>query len=362
MAKAKAKSAHPGVFLIRDAGPEDHKGVHHLASILNTVNLPNDPKVLKGILQLSRESFTRKLKDPLHREYTFVMEHVPGGEVVGTSQIIAQHGTREAPHIYFDVLDDERYSETLDRHFRHKVLRLGLNYEGPTEIGGLVLAPEFRGAPGRLGKQLSYVRFLFMAMNPDWFRKRVLAELLPPLLPNGRSLLWESLGSRFTGLNYTEADRISKENKEFIKGLFPRDAIYLSLFPQNVAEVVGQVGPDTRGVRKMLEGIGFSYVNRVDPFDGGPHYEANVETVEPIRQSRSHRVALGDEQTIRESAGEGGEGLVATLDKKGSFRCMQLPYRHHDGLLHLPEWAAAPLNVKDGGTVWLCPMVRQVRM
>jgi arginine N-succinyltransferase len=361
MGKAKKKTEQPSAFLIRDAGPDDLKSVSHLASILNTVNLPNDAKVLRRILQLSRDSFTRKIKEPFEREYTFVMEHVPSGDVVGTSQIIAQHGTREAPHIYFDVLDDERYSETLDRHFKHKVLRLGLNYEGPTEIGGLVLAPEYRGAPGRLGKQLSFVRFLFMAMRRDWFRNRVLAELLPPLLPNGRSLLWESLGSRFTGLNYTEADRISKENKEFIKGLFPRDAIYLSLFPQNVVEVVGQVGPDTRGVKKMLEGIGFKYMNRVDPFDGGPHFEADVEQVEPIRLASTHKVELGDEQNIRESAGEGGEGLVATQDKKG-FRCMQLPYRHHNGLLHLPQWCAEHLNLTSASTVWLCPMVRQVRM
>jgi len=351
------------VFVIRDADTDDLKGLKSLAAIFNTVNLPDDAKVLKKILTLSRESFSRKIKDPLEREYLFVMENAHTGEVVGTSMIIAQHGTREAPHIYFDVIDDERYSATLDRHFKHKVLRLGLNYDGPTEIGGLVLSPDHRGAPGRLGKQLSYVRFLFIAMHREWFRRRVLAELLPPLMPTGRSLLWEALGSRFTGLSYHEADRISKENKEFIRGLFPQDAIYLSLFPQNVTKVVGEVGPDTRGVRKMLEGIGFKYMNRVDPFDGGPHFEADTDQVAPIQQTHVARLKFGNEQAIREGAGEGGEGLVAYETKKGRFRAVQLPYRTTaSGVIEVPKSAREHLEADEGDTVWLCPMVKSVRM
>jgi arginine N-succinyltransferase len=349
-------------FLIRDADPEDIKGLKRLAGILNTVNLPNDPGILKRILKRSRDSFTRRIKNPLEREYLFVMEDLESGEVVGTSMIIAQHGTREAPHIYFDVLDDERYSATLDRHFKHRVLRLGLNYDGPTEIGGLVLAPDFRGAPGRLGKQLSFVRFLFIGMHPEGFRERILAELLPPLLPNGRSLLWESLGSRFTGLTYQEADRISKENKEFIRGLFPQDALYLTLFPPNVRAVVGEVGPDTRGAKKMLEGIGFKYVNRVDPFDGGPHFEADRTDITPIGETRAYAVSFGNEQSIRESAGEGGEGLVARETKKGHFRCLQLPYRETRGRLVIPKWAMTVLQVDEDEQVAMTPMVRQVRV
>ncbi len=352
----------PPIFLIRNATEKDIKGVKRLANILNTVNLPNDSTVLKKILHTSSESFARHIKNPLQREFLFVMESLKDGELVGTSMVISQHGTRDAPHIFFDVLDDERYSLTLDRHFKHKVLRLGLSHDGPTEIGGLVLAPDHRGAPGRLGKQLSFVRFLFMAMHRDWFKDRVLAELLPPLLPGGHSLLWEALGSRFTGLTYMEADRISKENKEFIKGLFPTDAIYLSLFPKNVAAVVGDVGPDTRGVKKMLEGIGFKYVDRVDPFDGGPHFEADTSAVQPVKETHAHDVTFGDEQHIREAAGESGEGLVASEDKKGNFRCLQLPYRHQGHVLMIPDWAGDILKVKARDPVWLCPMVRQVRM
>src|SRR3546814_4797926 len=50
----------------------------------------------------------------------------------------------------------------------------------------LFRSPAYRGAPGRLGKQLSFVRFLFIGRHPTWFRDRVLAELLPPLMTDGR--------------------------------------------------------------------------------------------------------------------------------------------------------------------------------
>ena len=69
-----------------------------------------------------------------------------------------------------------------------------------------------------------------MAMHRPQFRERVLAELLPPLMKDGRSLLWESIGKKFTGLNYVETGKLSRRNKEFIR-LFPSSDIYASLFP-----------------------------------------------------------------------------------------------------------------------------------
>ena len=79
--------------------------------------------------------------------------------------IYAQHGTKRAPHIFFRVENDERYSVTLDKHFVHRTLRIGYNYNGPTEIGGLILLPEYRRNAEALGKTLSYVRFLFIRMH-----------------------------------------------------------------------------------------------------------------------------------------------------------------------------------------------------
>ena len=127
------------------------------------------------------------------------------------------------------------------------MLRIGYNYKGLTEIGGLVVRPEFRRHPERLGRLLMSVRFLYIARHRDAFRDEVLSELMPPLEPDGTSLLWESLGRQFTGLSYQEADRLSQDNKEFIRALFPQDPLYASLLPAHVQERIGEVGPGHEG-------------------------------------------------------------------------------------------------------------------
>ena len=195
---------------------------------------------------------------------------------------------QRAPHIFFHVETDERYSETLDA-LRPQTLRIGYNYNGPTEIGGLILLPEYRRNTEALGKSLSYVRFLFMRMHRELFRDEVLSELLPPLEADGTSQLWEALGRQFTGLTYQEADRLSKENKEFIRALFPEDPIYTSLLPDDVRAIIGQVGPETRGVEKMLRRIGFDYAERIDPFDGGPHFIAKTDDISIVRDAKRGR-------------------------------------------------------------------------
>src|SRR4051812_33389209 len=169
------------MLLLRDVQKGDLPGLKRLAAVLNSVNLPNDEQVLSQIIDRSTKSFTGALRDPFTRDYLFVLEDLKRRTIIGTSMIIAQHGTRESPHIAFQVTEVEHYSATIDKHFRHKVLSIGYNYEGPTEIGGLVVDPPHRSGPEKPGKQLSYVRFLYMAAHKERFRPRVLAELLPPL-------------------------------------------------------------------------------------------------------------------------------------------------------------------------------------
>lgn len=280
------------MFLLRDVQTDDLDGLLAVARHLDTVNLPNDRAVLDKLIDRSMRSFSGELP-PFEREYLFVLLDQEQHKIVGTSMIHAQHGTRRAPHIFFDLLDDERYSETLDRHFVHKVLRIGYNYNGPTEIGGLVVLPEYRRHKHALGRWLSYVRFLYIATHRAHFRDEVLSELLPPLRADGSSVMWESIGRRFTGMSYQEADRISQTNKEFIRTLFPADPIYLSLFPDNVQQEIGQVGPGSKGVEKMLTKVGFRFVDRIDPFDGGPHFVARTDEITLVKGTRRLRVVDG---------------------------------------------------------------------
>jgi len=276
---------------IRGAVRSDEEELLGLARHLNTVNLPHDRAHIARLLDHSERSFTGELKDPKKRKYVFLLRDLEHECALGTSMIVAQLGRRDAPYIYFDVITEEKYHGALDRHFQHTVLHLGFSYQGPTEIGGLVVAPEHRGASDRYGLLISYVRFLFIAVHRELFQSELLAELLPPLEPDGTSHLWEALGRRFTGMSYGEADLLSSTDKSFIRDLFPNGSIYATLLSPEAQSVIGKVGAQTKGVEKMLRRIGFRYAERIDPFDGGPHFLAAADEISLLQQTRRVRIA-----------------------------------------------------------------------
>lgn len=272
------------MFLLREVRPSDLDDMEELARRLNTLNLPPDRKVLKRIIDASRASFGHKFDDPSEAEYVFVLRDIDKDRVIGTCMIIAQHGSYERPSVYFNVREEQKYSSTVGKHFIHQTLQLSFNFDGPTEIGGLILHPDYRGNPLKLGKLLAFVRFLYIGMHPTLFRDEIVAELLPPLNPDGTSDLWDALGRQFTGLDYMTADKLSRENIEFIRNLFPFFPLYSALLPPAVAEQIGQVGAPTKPVEKMLRGIGFRWDHSIDPFDGGPTFRVPTQNCEAIRR------------------------------------------------------------------------------
>lgn len=340
-------------YEIRAALPDDEDQLLEVAGHLDTVNLPDDRRAIHEILDTSQKSFTGEIKDPKKREYVFVLRDVEKDRVIGTSMIIAQLGRRDAPYIYFDVLEEEKYSASLDKHFAHVVLRIGYSYNGPTEIGGLILLPEYRRVPERLGQFLSYVRFLYIAAHKHLFRDEILAELLPPLEVDGTSHLWEALGRHFTDMSYGEADILSKKNKEFIKQLFPEGVIYASVLSKQAQDVIGKVGHQTRGVEKLLRRIGFRYAHRVDPFDGGPHFTAMTEEITLV--NRTKRAKLTEVQTGK---GTPERGLIAT-DAKGPpfFRAVLGPLAVGPGdHVSIGKDAAQALGLSVGDEVITLPL------
>ena len=297
------------MFVLRQATAEDLDALEALAKHLNTVNLPPDRAYLAELLQGSVRAFeataTREDFDA-SRRFLFVLAE-QDGSVIGTSMIHAQHGTPAEPHVFFHVDRDERYAsvelngQQRQIHMDHAMLRLGMTYQGPTEIGGLVLDPSYRGKPGKLGRLLSLGRFSYIARHRASFRDRILAELLPPLYksPDGAttSPLWDALGSRLTGLTYAEADALSRHDKGFIWDLFPQTPIHTALLPRGVREIIGRVGKPTEGAQRLLAQIGFAFSGRVDPFDGGPHYEAEIEELTPIRDGREYLPVVSELST-----------------------------------------------------------------
>jgi len=337
-------------YEIRGAVKSDEEELLRLAGHLNTVNLPNDRPHIQRLLEHSEKSFRGELPEK-RRKYVFLIRDVESGEALGTSMIVAQLGRRDAPYIYLDVSTEEKYSGALDRHFHHTVLRIGFSYDGPTEIGGLVVAPVHRRSPERLGLSISYVRFLFIAMHRSLFQNEILAELLPPLEPDGTSHLWEAFGRRFTGMSYAEADLLSSENKSFVRDLFPSGNVYASLLSEDARAVIGKVGAQTRGVEKMLRRIGFRYAKRIDPFDGGPHFVAETDEISLVQGSARRKLRVGrpKEPNCRAL-------LARDLPGAPYFRALSAPAALLEDEVLAEAEAAERLGVGQGEELWVLPL------
>lgn len=273
------------MILIRPVQEKDLEGFQALSNIPGLYNLYGDKNALLEKIVHSQKAFRGLVDDPGKRKFVFVAAEEETAQIHGTAMVSSQHGTDKVPHFYFEVKKEKKYCDTISTGFIHGTLRLRTMTDGPSELGGLVVLPDSRNHPDKIGRMVSFARFLFIQMFRDLFQKELLAELLPPLNEAGESPLWEAIGRRFTNMNYWEADELSQESKEFILSLFPREKIYATMLSTEARHAIGKVGKDTEPVYHMLTRVGFEYVEHVDPFDGGPHLWAKVDDVVPIQKS-----------------------------------------------------------------------------
>ncbi len=339
-------------FLIRSVQESDLEELFRLSKLMYFINLPADREALKKKIQLSTDSFSCKIEDKFRRIYILVIEDLIEKRLVGTSSIIARHGSPESPHMYFQLKEIQKYSQTIHTGFIHKVLQLKFDPDGPTEIGGLVVDPSHRKNPQKVGRQISFARFLFIKMKRRWFKNSILSELLPIFTDKGESILWDALGRKFTNLSYQDADRLSRINKEFVTSLFPRGDIYTCLLPGEVRDAIGKVGDSALPVKHMLEKIGFAWKNQIDPFDGGPHYWADTDHISVIKATRSYRVAS---ETLQKKTGEKRIGMCGIYTPPNFF-CVQTPYEINHRQILLPEKTLETLELEPKHLVYLLPL------
>jgi arginine N-succinyltransferase len=331
-------------FRLRQAAPSDHRQILRLARELDSTSLPTDSKELADVLERSKAAFAGKIHDRARARYVFAAEEISRRRIVAASMIIGKHGTPSSPHYYFEVDADERYSHTLRRMFRHTYLRLRHSMDGPTEIGGLIVNPAMRGHPERIGKQISWVRFAYIARNRRRFERHVLAELLPPTLPGHGNRFWDHYGRLVTGLSYRQADRLSIRDKEFIRALFPDAPIYVLMLPEEIRSAIGEVGENTRGALRILEQAGMRYLNQIDPFDGGPYYGCSVDEIVPVKSYATYRATAGVPR-------DGTARFLITRQDLRGYRAVASIAETKKGQIALPPRIFDILEIDEGGQV-----------
>lgn len=336
------------MFVIRQASLDDSSTLLKLAKMVHFINLPADPDIINAKIQRSRRSFAGKAHSEREREFMFVVEDTETGNIVGTSSVIAANSWPGKPHVYFQVRRREHWSRDLQTGAVHMTLQLGTDESGPTEIGGLILSPAYRGHKEKLGSLLSLVRFHFIALNRAWFAPRVIAEMMAPLTPDSRNTLWEYLGRRFINLSYAEADMFCQHSKEFMISLLPHSEIYVSLLPPEARNLIGKVGKETEPAKKMLENLGFKYLGHVDPFDGGPYLETMVADIPVVQSTRTLKLAPPRSAYT-------SRAIVSATGETG-FRAVRCPCAIEGDSISIPRENAEAIGASVGAPIGVTPL------
>ena len=116
---------------------------------------------------------------------------------------------------------------------------------------------------------------------------------------------------------------------------------------------MGKVGRETLGVEKMLRRIGFHYCNRIDPFDGGPHFRAATDEILLVRRSRRLRAVAGEPPPASPKALVGVD-----LRESPFFRATAGPVSVDDarGAVTVAPAVLESLQLADGAEVWVLPL------
>lgn len=321
---------------MRRSRAEDVGTLLKLARMVYFINLPPDERIIAQKIAASRECFERVAGQGSSERagpggptslsgfasdgsdlFMFSIEDSESGGVIGTSQIKARMGGPGNPNYSFRVSQREFRSKSLGFGTTHLIARLHEDATGPTEVGGLIIQPSYRGHRSKPGRFLSFVRFHFIGLHRPLFGDRLLAEMMARVSNDGDNLFWDHIGRRFIPVKYSEADRFCQHNRRFIDELMPKDDLYLTLLPLDVLNQVAQVSPDTAPARRLLEKLGFEYKGFIDPFDGGPHLEAVTSDVPLVKATTRTTVAGAAVDSKRTTY-----AMVSAMDDDGEFRAI----------------------------------------
>lgn len=296
-------------------------------------------------VELSNFAFNRQTEKASGEPYVFVMEDTSIGKLVGLSCIFSKTGGYE-PFYSYRRVTETHYCELLDKHQTIESLQLAKIHDGPTEIGSLYLAPDYRGK-GR-GRLLSLSRFAFMAAHPKRFADAIIAEMRGVMSNEGECPFWEAIGRHFFDMDFPQADSLSTINKKFIEDLMPKHPIYTSMLPDYAKEILGDVHPNTRPALAMLQAEGFEKIDLIDIFDGGPVVRCARDEINAVKRCQVKPVSA------IEASLEGDSVILAS--SKSGFRALLGVATPADEGLAIDRACAATLQLKIGDPVFCLPL------
>lgn len=283
------------MLVVRPIAKQDYSALYLCAeeSGHGFTSLPVNKQLLNNRIDHSVASFNKpNVDDPSDEGYLMVGFDSESGEVAGTTGIEAAVGW-DVPFYSYHISKVVHSSQKLGVSNVVKLLTLGNNYTGCSELCTLFLRPKFR--EGLNGRLMSKCRFLMMAEHPERFSKTIFAEMRGVSDEEGNSPFWSWLQEHFFSIDFTLADYLTGIGKKgFIADLMPKLPIYINLLSKEAQAVIGQVHDNTKPALKLLENEGFTCRDYVDIFDAGPSVECDLRHIDTVRHSFRARVAIAE--------------------------------------------------------------------
>lgn len=270
-------------FIVQSAGLKDQPALLRFALQHSLSNLPADPGLLRKKILNSKKSFQGLLPEK-DKNFVFVLKDLKNrSQVVGSSQVQSQYGSEKNPLFQLYV-----------SHVKKKpVLKLKVCKTPVSCLTGLVLDTSYHGHPKKLGRLISFIRFLFMAISPGVFQAQVYTEIKPFLNRKLKSPFFEYFKK-------IHCDKISEFKsplsfclKKWVRRVFSRP-VFISDLPPGVQKVLGHTNPMGGRALHILKSQNFVFNGRMHPMDAGPCLQALRYKIPVIQNTKKVGLKTGN--------------------------------------------------------------------
>ena len=279
-------------FFIREAQEQDVSSLMELGQVFKLDSLVVDKKSIQKLIETSLLSF-QKVLPTNQRRYVFVLENSETKQLVGTGQIL--RFTEGKSEIYLKKTE-ENLQIVCDA--------------GKTQLGGLVLLPEFRAHPLKLGRQMILMWFLYMAMELDVPNQLEVSLSAPLRTKEDSKLFWDNLVSSFTSLSFSESRNMYFQNYADFVSRFQLEPQPLSRFSKKDLSMLGEIHTETKAAYKNLSKLGFSPTKFFHILDGGLFLFAHQKDIPVFKK-------IKQVQFVKDKAATQKNFLFITKLKKG---------------------------------------------
>jgi arginine N-succinyltransferase len=334
------------MFVIRPVKPEDLDDLFKLAEVMApgiTTFPPDKSKLIQKIID-SKAAFNLAIDHPGPRSFLLVLEDIKRNRVAGTAGIYSHIG-HDTPFYSFKITKQTQINQALGIRVCSKALHLVNDFDGATEVGTLLIHPDYSGLG--LGKLLARSRYLLIKTFITLFNEPVFAELRGISDDNNESPFWNSVGKHFFGgISFDKADLLSATtDKQFIADLFPRYPIYVDLLPTEAQEALSKANKKGQAALTMLLNEGFRDEGYVDIFDAGVTVTASFADMRTIRDAQFMQVQPG---TVSEQQNKIIIGTTVLTD----YRILQTShYQLEENSLIIPDTLYGQLKLDNNQVV-----------